>query len=150
MLRKVLKISAICFMAFAAAPASAADMAADAQALVNEAITRYDKVGADQAFKDFADPNGGFIRGELYVVVQDMNAKMVAHATNPKLNGKDLANLKDPDGVLINQETIKVVKASGEGWVDYKWVHPATKKITPKRSFVKGHGDLIFLAGYYK
>ena len=147
--RNILKVVAACLVMFVATQAPAADKAAEAQTLVNEAIAHFEKVGADKAFKDFSDPASGFIRGDLYLVVQDFNGKMIWHATNPKFNGKDLSNLKDSDGVYINKETARVAKESGEGWIEYKWVNPTTKKIAKKRGFVKAVKDLIFVVGYY-
>ncbi len=44
---------------------------------MDKAIAHFNKVGAEQAYKDFSDPKGGFIQGEIYVVVQDMQAKMI-------------------------------------------------------------------------
>ena len=41
-------------------------------------------------------------------------------------------------------------KKDGEGWVDYKWPNPTTKKVEGKSSYVKKVGDLIIGVGIYK
>ena len=49
-----------------------------AVALVQKAVAHAKKNGVDAACKDFADPAGTFIQGELYVFVQDMPASILA------------------------------------------------------------------------
>jgi cytochrome c len=151
MFRRLLSsLAAAALIAFAAQPA-AADPKSDTVALLNEAITHFQKVGADQAFKDFADPKAGFIRGALYVVViaDAPDMKMVAHATNPKLNGMPQADMKDATGKQFNKEMYDKVKANGEAWIDYKWANPETKKIGMKHSLYKKVGSYLIGSGYY-
>jgi hypothetical protein len=130
--------------------AQAADKKADVTALMDKAIPHFNKVGADQAYKDFSDPKGGFIQGEIYIVVQDMAGKIVFHSTNPKLIGKDSLALKDADGKEFNKEMIEGLKSADSLWIKYKWSNPETKKIAQKESFVKKvNKDLYFIIGYY-
>jgi signal transduction histidine kinase len=117
--------------------------------LVKKASAHVKQAGIEKACKDFADPNGGYIRGEIYVYVHDMQARMICHATNAKLNGKELIDLKDADGKAFNREMVEVVNKSGGGWIRYKFVNPATKKIEPKMSYVEREGDVIVGAGIY-
>lgn len=131
--------------------ADAADQKAQAIALMDKAIAHFKEVGAEQAFKDFSDPKGGYQDGSIYVVVQDMDGNMVHHSTNAKLNGRNVTNLKDADGKLFNVESVETVKKSGEGWVQYKWTNPETKKIGQKNSYLKKVSDtLYFIVGYYE
>lgn len=148
---KLAKIIGIFSMLFlVVTQANAADKKADVTALMDKAIAHFNKVGADQAYKDFSDPNGGFIQGEIYIVIQDMTAKIVFHATNPKLIGKDAMGLKDADGKAFNKDMIDGLKTADSLWIKYKWSNPATKKIGQKESFVKKvNGDLYFIVGYY-
>ena len=81
-------------MAMPAAYAQEADRAA-AIAIADKAVVNIQKKGVEEACKDFADPKGGYIQGEIYVVVQDMQCKMVCHAMLPRMNGKDMVELKD-------------------------------------------------------
>ena len=93
---KLFGIASMLFLVFT--QAEAADKKADAVALMDKAIAHFTKVGAEQAYKDFSDPKGGFMQGEIYVVVQDMKAKMIHHSANAKLIGKDMLAAKDADG----------------------------------------------------
>ncbi len=151
MVRRLLaSFAAAALLAFAAQPASA-DPKSDTVALLNDAIAHFQKVGAEQAFKDYADPKAGFIRGALYIVViaDAPDMKMVAHATNPKLNGMPQADMKDATGKQFNKEMHEKVKAGGEAWIDYRWANPETKKIAMKHSLYKKVGDYLIGTGYY-
>lgn len=106
--------------------------------------------GIEVCLSEFSKTKSEFIKGELYMFAYDFSGVNKAHGANPKLVGKNLYNLKDGSGQMLIQELIKTAK-TGEGWVDYKWSHPATKKITDKSSFVKKINDDLFIGtGYYK
>jgi len=76
--------------------------------------------------------------GDEYFFVNDMSNVSVMHPIKPELEGKDLSDLKDPDGKRIFAEFSNVVKASGAGFVDYKWPKPGQSEAVPKISYVKG------------
>jgi len=71
-----------------------------------------------------------------YFWVNDLDEVMIMHPIKPSLDGRDLTELKDKDGVYLFQNMSKVVKADGQGVVKYKWANPKTKKIEDKISFV--------------
>lgn len=151
LIRAVRLLCLIIALAFAGtAQAQETGSADEATALVKKAIAFYKAQGKDKAFPAFADPNGGFQVKDLYVFVQDMKGNMLAHGKNAGLVGKDLSGLKDSDGKLFVTEMIKTVSEKGSGWVDYKWVNSATKKIEPKSSYVEKVDDVFFGAGIYK
>lgn len=148
-LGKLLGIVAVLFLVVT--QAQAADKKAEVMALMDKAIAHFDKVGPDQAYKDFADPKGPYREGEIYIVVQDMQGKIVFHATNPRLIGINSLALKDADGREFNKEMIDGLKKADSLWIKYKWSNPATKKIAQKISFVKkATKDLYFIIGYYE
>lgn len=152
-MNKMIGISvASAVFALASIPAQAQTASKDdAQALVAKAVAYMKKNGLETSCKTFADPNGGFMHGELYVFVQDVQAKMVCHAANPKMNGKDLAELKDADGKQFSKAMSELVKAKGAGWVDYRWVNPVSKAIEAKTSYVERVNDTTFLGvGIYR
>ena len=143
----------MCSIFFAAAGMTAQAKAQTedaARALVDKAVAHVMKHGIEAACKDFANPAGGFIKGELYIYVQDMQAKMICHATNPRLNGKDLVDLKDADGKRFSKEMVELVKTKRNGWVNYRWVNPVTKQIEKKSSYVERLHNLIVGAGIYR
>jgi len=107
--------------------------------------------GNQACFDAFNNPNGGFIKGELYMFAYNFKGVNQALGSNPKLVGKNLYKLKDAGGLMLLQELIKIAQTKGEGWLDYKWSHPQTKKIEPKTSYIKKiDGDFFIGSGIYK
>jgi signal transduction histidine kinase len=109
--------------------------------LADKAAANIQKKGVDEACKEFADPKQGYIQGEMYVVVQDMQCKMVCHPLVPKMNGKDMTELKDSNGKYFTQEMRKVAQSGKPGWVDYVWPNPTSKALEPKSAFVRKVDD---------
>ncbi len=56
-----------------------------------------------------------------YFWVNDMNATMLVHPAQPKLEGNNLSTFKDNNGVKIFEEFLKLANSKGEGYVDYLW-----------------------------
>lgn len=133
-------------------PASAQTASkADVIALVDKAVANIQKKGIEQACKDFADPKGGYIQGELYVFVQDAQLKMTCHADNPKMNGKDMSGLKDANGKYFTKEMRDIAMSNQQGWVDYIWINPLTKAMEPKTSYIRKAADKYVVGvGIYK
>ena len=76
--------------------------------------------------------------GKEYVWVNDMQPKVVIHPIKPELEGKDMSDMKDPNGKRLFVEFVNAVKADGAGYVDYLWPRPGSTEPEPKRSYVKG------------
>src|SRR5512137_1298074 len=150
-MKKVLMITfAVCFVfGLALAPGAMASQK-DAKALVEKAAAYAKANGKDAALKEINQAKGQFDKGELYVFAYDMSGKVIAHPKNPKLIGKDLINVPDPDGKLFRKEIVEVAKTKGTGWVDYKYTNPETKKIEAKTTYVVKVGDVILCCGTYK
>ena len=124
--------------------------AAEAEALVKKAIQLIKTEGKEKAFVEINNPRGKFVDRDLYIFVYDMTGKCVAHGFNPKMIGKDLLEMKDPDGKYFVKERIEIVKTRGKGWQDYKFTDPITKKIEPKTAYVERIENLIVGCGIYK
>lgn len=76
--------------------------------------------------------------GQEYMTIYDMQAKVIIHPVKPELNGKDLSNLTDSNGIKLVAEMRNIVQAKGEGYVDYLWPQPNGTEPVPKTSFSKG------------
>jgi signal transduction histidine kinase len=125
----------------------------DAKSLVEKAAAFVRSDGRDKALAAFNDPNGAFRDGELYIYAldaKDGNLTMLAHGANKALVGKPQISMKDADGKAFNTETAALASTKGEGWIEYKWSNPTTKKIEPKVSFIKLVDGIILGAGVYK
>lgn len=95
---------------------------------------------------------GEFRFGQIYVNVIDLNGAWVIYPPAPRNEGKSVLNVTDSDGKLLVREIIKVAEDQGEGWVEYRWLNPASNRIEPKLTFVKrvAGKDLIAYVGLYR
>jgi len=122
----------------------------EAEALVKKAVAFIKEHGKDKAFAEFSNPKGKFIDKDLYIFVYDMNGKCLAHGANQKMIGKDLAEMKDPDGKFYVKERIEIAKTKGKGWQDYKFTNPVSKKIEHKTAYIEKTDNFIVGSGIYK
>jgi len=86
-------------------------------------------------------------QGDAYFWINDTGPKMVMHPIKPALEGKDLSGIKDPDGLYLFNEMVKVAKAQGEGFVQYQWEKPGMKDPQPKLSYIKIHPEWQWIIG---
>ena len=82
-----------------------------------------------------------------YFWINDFKPKMIMHPFKPSLDGKDLSNFKDPNGVYLFNNMVKVVQSGGEGFVNYSWPKPNHSKPQPKISFVKSFPQWRWIIG---
>jgi len=134
-----------------ASPLLAGNTTDEAMTMVKKAVDYYKANGKEKTIAAINDPSGEFIKGELYVFLFDYDVNCLAHPANPKLVGKNLADLKDPEGRTFMKEMTEKAKAGG-GWTDYKWTNPETKKIQDKSSYsLPIPDDKVFIGcGIYK
>lgn len=91
-----------------------------------------------------------FVDGEVYVVVLKSDGTHLAHPVNPKLIGKAMLDVPDPDGKLFRKERVELAASKGTGWVDYKYKNPSNGKIEQKTAYVLKLDDVILSVGVYK
>ena len=86
--------------------------------------------------------------GKDYFWINDMHPMMVMHPYLPELDGTDLTDWADPQGKHLFVEFVDVVKADGEGYVDYMWQWKDDPDvIAQKVSFVKGYEPWGWIIG---
>ena len=141
--------AALALYAFDAAADATRATEAEAQAMVKKAIQHYDKVGRGKAMADFSQAPGPFVDRDLYVVVDEMDGTVIAHI-NPKILGKNMMDLRDPDGRPHIKERLDAAKKAPSGWHEYKFFNPMTKKIELKSAYWERVDDLVFACGAYK
>ncbi|WP_445768645.1 cache domain-containing protein [Rheinheimera sp.] len=74
-----------------------------------------------------------------YMFVYDSQGVNIVHGSNQALEGRNLIDLKDPNGVLLIRELIDVGKKGG-GFVEYMWDEKTRGGLTPRarsRTFFK-------------
>jgi cytochrome c len=130
--------------------AVAGGTANEAKVLVEKAAAYVKAEGKEKAFAEFSNPSGKFVDRDLYIFIVDFNGLTLAHGGNAKLVGKNMLELKDADGEFFIKKFIEVAKTKGNGWVDYKWVNPVSKKIEPKSTYIQKGDEYFFGCGIYK
>jgi methyl-accepting chemotaxis protein len=85
--------------------------------------------------------------GNEYFWVNDMRARMIMHPIKPELDGKDLAEFKDPAGKKLFSEFVEVVIKQKAGYVDYLWPKPGFQEPVPKVSYVMGIDEWGWVVG---
>ncbi|OGB28442.1 MAG: hypothetical protein A3F78_00420 [Burkholderiales bacterium RIFCSPLOWO2_12_FULL_61_40] len=85
--------------------------------------------------------------GNEYFWINDMQPMMVMHAIKPELEGKNMSDNKDPTGNYLFMDFVKVVKASGAGFVFYLWPKPGSAQPVQKVSYVKGFAPWGWIIG---
>jgi hypothetical protein len=122
----------------------------EAKAMVEKASALIKSEGREKALAEIGNPQGPFVKGEMYVFAYDLTATMVAHPVNPKLVGKNLLDVPDAEGKLFRKEIVELAKTKGSGWVDYKYKNPQTSKIESKTTYIQKEGDVVLCCGIYK
>ena len=125
----------LCFISVAKASTGDGDL----KALADKAIAYYKANGKEKAMAEFNNQKSTFVKGDLYVVVIDFKGTVLAHGGTPGLTGNSLYDQKDPNtGKYFVREMIDAARsASGTGWITYNWANPTTKKVQPKKSWIK-------------
>jgi cytochrome c len=124
--------------------------AREAEALVDRGVARIKAVGSERAYADFTSRAPGFADRDLYVVVYDLEGRVLAHGQNPKMVGKDLIDLRDADGKAWVKERVELARSKGKFWHDYKFTDPMTKKVLPKSTYCERVESTAVCVGIYR
>jgi two-component system, NarL family, sensor kinase len=71
-----------------------------------------------------------------YFFLYELNGKNIMHPRQPELVGRNLWEMRDPNGLAVIQELIAKSQEKGGGLVRYQWRKPSTEQIAPKLGFV--------------
>jgi signal transduction histidine kinase len=113
-------------------------------------VTFIQQNGAEAAHKEITGKTGKFNNRDLYVVVYQLDGKVLAHGANAKLVGKDMKDAQDVDGKYFVKERIELASKQASFWQDYKFVNPETRKIEPKQMYCERVAETAVCAGVYK
>ncbi|NMB78217.1 MAG: histidine kinase [Methanomicrobiales archaeon] len=108
----------------------------DLVTFVNDAVVLSHRAGKAAAIREFADRNGSFTRGDLYIWAYDFNGTNLAHPYHPEFRGQNKLDLADPSGFRMI-EAMRDVARDGSGFVQYAYENPVTGKTEPKLAYVK-------------
>lgn len=85
--------------------------------------------------------------GTNYIWINDLRPAMIMHPANPALDGKDLSDYRDPNGLAIFVEAVRIARDRGEGTIRYMWPKPGQTKPAPKISYVKLYAPWGWIVG---
>lgn len=147
--RAVIAVAALCFAG--ATFAQERGSKEEAKAMADAAFDHIKQVGAEKAYKDFTTDKSTWSKKDLYVMVYDSKAVVLAHGGNEKLIGKDMSAIKDANGTPIVTGLVALA-AKGGGWYDYDWPDPISKKMMGKSTFARKppNGDGFIGVGIYR
>jgi len=146
-------VSVIAAMLVFADSAAMADNGAnknEAIAMVKKAVAFIKEQGADKAYPEFTAKDAKLIDRDLYVVVYQLDGKVLAHGSNEKFVGKDMSEAQDVDGKLYVKERVEMAAKQPSFWQDYKFVNPVSKKVEPKEMYCERVENTAVCAGIYK
>lgn len=81
-----------------------------------------------------------------YIFVYKYDGETIAHKEKPELEGKNLYNLKDPNGVLVIKELIEQAQ-NGGGYVEYMWHKPSKNIEVTKLGYAKSIDKFQWMVG---
>lgn len=121
-----------------------------AAAYANKASSLPEYLNVLQEFRT----QGAWKQGSIYLFVATTDGLMILHGANPDLEGQNLYELEDVNGVKITQELLAAA-AEGGGYVEYIWPDPAIEGDTgsPKVSYAIPYSalgqDFVLGSGFY-
>lgn len=109
-------------------------VAVDAVAMVEKAVAFIKKNGREKAFAEFENRKGPFNSHGLYVVVYDLQGKVLSHGENERMIGKDLIEIRDADGRYFVREGLEMMSKGpdAKGWQDYLALNQVSRKAEAK------------------
>lgn len=122
----------------------------DAEAIVKRAVAHVKNIGMEMAAEDFTNRKGEYVDHDLYVTVYNRDGVVLAHGQNRKSVGKDLIDMKDPDGKQFVKERVELAQKNKPFWQEYKFTDPVTKKVLPKEVYCEPVPGAVICAGVYK
>jgi len=113
-----------------------------------QAAAQQNKISVEEAQKRATARIGALRYGHGdYFWINDMHPRMVMHPIKPALNGKDLSQIKDPNGKRLFVAFADTVRRDGAGFVPYEWPKPGSDKPQPKLSYVAGYAPWGWVVG---
>ena len=87
-----------------------------------------------------------------YFWINDMQPVMIMHPYSTDLVGQDISDVRDPNGLHMFEEFVRVAEEQGSGFVEYMWpYYDQEERIEPKISYVSlfAPWDWILGTGVY-
>lgn len=145
----VLSLVVLCGYVFAEETREKLSPKAQAKALVESAEEFFLANGKEKTIEEINKPEGKFIVGDFYVFAYDLKGVVIAHPYRRSLIGKNVLNEADSRGKYFRREIIERAKKQGDGWVEYRYKNPTTRKEKLKTTYFKKVDDMVICCGAY-
>lgn len=91
----------------------------------------------------------GFLKyhGNEYFWVTDFEPRMLMHGVNADLIGKNVGEIKEPNGKYLFVEMAKAVKENGVSTYDYLWPKPGSTQPVEKISYLQQNKEWNWIVG---
>ena len=116
------------------------------------AMARAGKLSSEEAQKQALDRIRAMRFGaDGYFTVMRSDTVVLMHPIKSEMNGKNMSETKDPNGVYLFRDIAQIGKTTGKGFVEYLWPKPGAEAPQPKLSYVLNFRpwDWNFIAGLY-
>jgi signal transduction histidine kinase len=115
---------------------------------VEEAVHLIKQKG-EAAFAELRKRSSEFIFQDTYVWVASAKGVELVNPAFPKLEGRNLWDLKDSKGRYTLREEVALIKQKGEGWLESEWTRPGQSRPSNTLSYIKGVkvGDEMLIVG---
>ncbi len=125
--------------------------AQEAREFFDKAVVYVEEVGVEQAVAAFNDPNGDYVRGDLYVFALSTDGMYLANGSFPQLAGTPIDGVNNAAGEPIYEIIMSAVDNDAhEGVAHYEWLNPQTNQLEDKSAYVSEVQDVVIGVGYYQ
>jgi signal transduction histidine kinase len=101
-------------------------------AFVKEAVAYAHTHEKNATLAEFSNPNGSFVRGDLYIYAYDFNGTTIAHPFSPEKLGVSRINEPDALGTLFITN-LRNAAVNGSGFAEFSYKNPANRSIVEKK-----------------
>ena len=134
--KKTLSVAGSMLLAATSLACWAGSTREEAVAQVNAAVAHIKKVGTEKAVTEF-NAEERWKTGGMTVLVVDEKGIVHASSINAKLRGKTTLDLRDPNGKQFAKDAMTLASTKGEGWVEFQFLNPESRKVVDRVMFVK-------------
>lgn len=119
--------------------------------LVRSAVAYGATIGSSKVlFERISNPQGMFVKGEIYLYAYDFSGVCVAHGKSLELIGQNLLNEVTPDGKRRTYDIIQIAKSrDGQGWYRYASRQGGVEKLVYVERYTDKNGKKYAIVGGY-